>query len=173
MGIPVNPAIAAGRPCQHKNGGSIGSEAYKAAVGSVQRSGRGLLNAKSEINGTISIGGKRRVDEDSVVESVATAGVCAICGEVSVEALLNGSVRGIRVGIINVVHSAAGAGIVEPCARGGRRKNRLIRRDPVKCRQYVVSGQRVFQSPSCALEGIHLETIGGPNRHQDAITRGD
>src|SRR5882724_7069424 len=103
MRVPVNPAITAGRPCQHKNGSSVRSEAGKAAVSRIQWSGGGLLNAKSEINDAIGIGGKRRVDEDGIVESVAAAGVCAIRSEVSVEARLHRGAGRIRVGIINVV----------------------------------------------------------------------
>src|SRR5207244_2356593 len=122
-----DPAIAGGRSCQHKTGASIRGETCKAAVSSVQGIGRGALNAKSEKNIPIGIGGKRRIDEDRVIESVAAAGVCVISDQISIEALLHGSAGQIGVRIINVVHSAPSASVVKPGPRGGGRKDWLIR----------------------------------------------
>src|SRR5436190_20909430 len=117
MRVPVDPAIARSVACQHKNSISLCIEPRKTAVGSIQWSGGSLLNPKTEKNIPGRIGGKRRIDEDRVIESIATAGVCDISDEISIEALLHGNAGQIGIWIINIVHGAPSAGIVEPSAR--------------------------------------------------------
>src|SRR5438445_1105416 len=145
MRVPVDPAIARNVACQHKNSISICIEPCKTTVSSIQWSGGSLLNPKSEKNIPIGIGGKRRVDEDRVIESVAATGVCDISDQISIEALLHGSGGQIGIRIINVVRGAPGARIVKPRARDGRREDWLIRRDPTICWQDIISSQCVFQ----------------------------